>query len=228
MITNFFPLSIYKEKLGLDPIVRKAMAEVVRQQAKVPEGSKANPASTWTGDVHGKATLHQMDEFQPLVAGFQKHTIDFLTQLGHKTDAVDIYVTRCWGTVSQGAQSVATHNHRNSALSIVYYLSLPEGSASLAFHNREIQNEIEPGFVHPDRVRAGHIDPRNALSAFAVNLAVEEDDIVIFPSAAFHGVGPGRQERPRISIAADTFLIEKELSGEEYLLPPLSVWRKIT
>jgi|AP12_2_1047962.scaffolds.fasta_scaffold18285_2 uncharacterized protein (TIGR02466 family) len=227
MITNFFPLSVYKEKLGLDKEARDKMAAVVLQQSEETTSGNAHRISTWTGDVHGRATLHLRDEFAPLVAGLHRHMVTFLTQLGHKTDAIDLYITRCWGTVSVAQQAVATHNHRNSALSIVYYLSLPEGSASLAFHNREIQNEISPGFAHPDRVRSGKVDPRNPLSVMIASIAAEEDDILIFPSAAFHGVNPGRQSQPRISIAADTLIVENELSGEEYLLPPLATWKKM-
>ena len=228
MITNFFPLSVYREKLRLDAATRDRLRAIVREQTQGPQKRGGSQATAWTGDVEGKATLHLMDDLAPMVEGFRLHTLTYLSQLGHKTESIDIYITRCWGTFSEGRQAINAHNHRNSALSIVYYLSLPTGSATLAFHNREIQNEILPGFSHPDRVRRGHVDGKNVLSAFAVQMPVAEDDIVIFPSAAFHGVRPGNQDSPRMSIAADTFIVERELSGEEYLLPPLSTWRKMT
>ena len=227
MITNCFPLSIYKDKMGIKKKPRDKMSAIILKDSGDQQNSDSNSTITWTGDVHGQSSLHLREEFNPMVAGFSQHATEYLTQLGHKTDDIDIYITRCWGTMSLAQQAISNHNHRNSAISIVYYLSLPEGSANLGFHNSQIQNELSPEFAHPDRVRAGKIDPRNPLSAYRLIMPVEEDDIVIFPSAAFHGVNPGRQSQPRVSVAADTLIVESKVSDEEYLLPPLSTWKKM-
>jgi hypothetical protein len=57
---------------------------------------------------------------------------------------------------------------------------------------------------------------------------VEEDDIVIFTSSTLHGVMPGRQTAPRISIASDTVFLTKQVTNSEKLLPPISNWKNVT
>ncbi len=119
------------------------------------------------------------------------------------------------------------HRYRNSALSIVYYPSLPKGSATLGFENPEPQNEPAPGMNNPNRSVAGYFDMHNPLSTPRAYFPVEEDDVVVFPSNAWHGVAPGKQTQPRISIVADTLIVTNAMKGDESLLPPVSMWRRL-
>ena len=225
---NLFPLAVYREKAGISPALRKKLAAIIVEQRKTKKGLRSDQSATWTGDVQGLSALHHDKNFKPLVKAFHKHMQAYLHQLGHQTGDVDVYVTRCWGTVANGREHIPFHRHRNSALSIIYYPSLPEGSANLAFENSEPPNEPANGMISPDRSRAGKFDVNNPLSTPQAYLPVEEDDIVLFPSGVRHGVPPGNQNGLRISVAADTLIITNSMVGDESLLPPVSVWRRLS
>lgn len=227
MIHNIFPLSVYRGKAGFAPALRKKMAAFIVEQRHAKDSEAKSDGFTWTGDVMGMSGLHLDKNFKPLMKSFHTHVQIYLKELGHRTNDVDIFVTRCWGTVATSGERIAFHNHRNSALSIVYYPSLPEGSAKLAFQDEAHQNEPGPGMINQVRKNSGNFDIRNPLSAPQIFFPVEEDDIVVFPSSAMHGVLSGRQNEPRISIAADTTIVTNSMVGDETLLPPVSVWRRL-
>ena len=58
------------------------------------------------------------------------------------------------------------------------------------------------------------------LNSEMVDLPVEEDDIVIFPSKTYHGTDPNNTNGARISIAVDVVMTLKDATGVEFLLPP--------
>lgn len=58
-----------------------------------------------------------------------------------------------------------------------------------------------------------------------VDLPVDEDDIVIFPSETSHGTDPTSTDVERISIALDVVMTLKNSMGDEYFLLPVDWWR---
>lgn len=58
-----------------------------------------------------------------------------------------------------------------------------------------------------------------------VDLPVDEDDIVIFPSETSHGTDPTSTDGERISIALDVVMTLKNSMGDEYFLLPVDWWR---
>ena len=103
-------------------------------------------------------------------------------------------MTRCWGTYGHGNETISPHVHTSSVLSIAYYVSLPEGSASISFETESHQNDAIKGLFRESR-RGGSIDPNNPLSALAVAIEANEDDLLIFPSSNLHGVPAGSSKR---------------------------------
>jgi len=227
MIYNIFPLSIYKEKVGLDAATRKMFADIIAEQNSKTKKANSNSSETWVGGMHGELSIHLQGDFAPLVSEYPKHLASYLHQLGLHTDDLDIFVTRSWGTYGLSNETISPHMHSSSVLSIAYYVSLPEGSASISFECEAHQNEPIPGLFR-ERRRSRAIDPGNVLTATSVAVDVQEDDIVIFPSAILHGVRPGQQSAPRISIAADTLLLTKQVTNSEKLLPPVSNWKNVS
>ena len=227
MLFNVFPLTIYKEKVGLDEATRKEFARIIAEQNKATKRPESSGHESWVGGMHGELSIHLRKEFAPLINEFPKHIRAYMQGLGFRRDDLDIFVTRCWGTYSHGNQTISPHVHTSSVLSIAYYVSLPEGSASISFETESHQNDAIKGLFRESR-RSGVIDPNNPLSALAVSIEANEDDLLIFPSSNLHGVRPGRQTDPRISIAADTMFLTKEVSDSEKILPPVSNWKKIS
>jgi uncharacterized protein (TIGR02466 family) len=227
MLFNLFPLSIYKEKVGLDEGIRKMFADLITRQNNATAKKDGSSDEAWVGGMHGELSIHLQKEFAPLINEYPKHLHNYLGQLGFRRDDLDIFVTRCWGTYGRSNETISPHVHTSSVLSIAYYVSLPEGSASISFECDSHQNDPIKGLFRESR-RSGLIDPTNALSALAVAIDVQEDDIVIFPSSTMHGVRPGQQKAPRISIASDTLFLTKQVTNSEKILPPVSNWRNVS
>jgi uncharacterized protein (TIGR02466 family) len=227
MIYNIFPLSIYKEKVGLDAATRKIFADIIAEQNSKTKKTDSNSSETWVGGMYGELSIHLRDEFVSLVSEYPKHLASYMHQLGLQTDDLEIFITRSWGTFGLSNETISPHRHASSVLSIAYYVSLPEGSASISFDCEAHQNEPIRGLFR-ERRRSRAIDPTNVLTATSLAIDVEEDDIVIFPSAVLHGVRPGQQNAPRISIATDTLLLTKQVTNSEKLLPPISNWKSVS
>jgi uncharacterized protein (TIGR02466 family) len=227
MLYNIFPLTVYKEKAGLSVEARKAFAAIIEKQYKETTDPARRSSSAWVGAMHGKLSVHLQKEFDPLVSLYPIHVKTYMEKLGFQSGHLDVFVTRSWATYGRSNETISRHKHTSSALSIAYYVSLPEGSASISFETEAHQNEPVAGLFVEARHR-GLIDPNNSFAATAVSMDVEEDDLVIFPSSTLHGVMPGRHTAPRISIACDTLFLTKQVTNSEKLLPPVANWKNIT
>jgi len=71
----------------------------------------------------------------------------------------------------------------------------------------------------------GHIDLTRALSALAVQMPVAEDDVV---GSTFQGERPRCQETLRVPVATNAFIVERQQSGEAYLLLSLDTRPQLT
>jgi len=75
--------------------------------------------------------------------------------------------------------------------------------------------------------KAGVIGKVNLFNAPSVDIKVEEDDIVIFPSKALHGTQVNKSNKQRISISGDVVCVAKDSELLENMMPPLEKWDKM-
>ena len=59
-----------------------------------------------------------------------------------------------------------------------------------------------------------------------IDLNIEEDDIVIFPSKTKHATTPNLNENPRISISGDVTIMLTNSYGHERLMPHFNNWQQ--
>lgn len=224
-ILNCFPLTVFKDRLGLDPAYRKRLGEFITQSyrdgAKVGQSSR----SAWTGDKNGWEFLHEELEFAPLFKAVNVALQAYLDMLSVNAGRVSLRYTRSWGTVSERGQSIRRHRHNQSHISVVYYPVKDENTGNLIFHMPDPLNELSPGLFEPHSLKQGLLKTSSPLNSEMVDLPVAEDDIVIFPSKTFHGTDPNNTNGSRISIAVDVVMTLNDATGVEYLLPPVERWR---
>ena len=67
------------------------------------------------------------------------------------------------------------------------------------------------------------IDHRNTPN---VDLRIDEDDIIIFPSKTKHSTTPNITNNARISISGDITIMLKDSFGHERLMPHFSNWQQ--
>lgn len=90
-----------------------------------------------------------------------------------------------WAHIHEKNMSTNTHHHGHAALSVVYWVSVPEGSGSLRFH------------LKPEQLGTPILDP-------------QENSLIVFPGWVEHSVGRNYSDERRISISMNLFPQRKE------------------
>lgn len=224
-ILNCFPLTVFKDKLGLASDYRRRIGEAVIDNYRQSPKHGQSKAHAWTGDRNGHEFLHKQDLYTDMFRAMHRGLVAYVRALSIDPDRLDFLLTRSWGTVSESGQSIARHRHNQSHISIVYYPLKAERTGNLIFHQPDPMNEFSPGLFEPYCHDIGLMTQSNHFNSELVNLPVAEDDIVIFPSKTFHATEANQTNGVRISIAVDVVVTLLDSSRVEFLMPPVAAWR---
>lgn len=224
-IFNCFPLTVFKDTLGLPTGYRRRLGECVIEAWEASSKAGQDRRNAWTGDRNGVECLHHEPEFQELFRALRERLQRYLSALSVDARRLELFYTRAWGTLSERGQKIQRHRHNQSHISLVYYPLKAEGTGNLVFHDAEPANEFTPGLFEPHSLSEGLLTASNILNSELVNLPVAEDDVVIFPSKAYHATEPNETDQPRVSISADVVVALKDAAGVEYVMPPVRHWR---
>jgi uncharacterized protein (TIGR02466 family) len=114
------------------------------------------------------------------------------------------YITQSWVNYIRPGQSLHSHNHSNSLISGVLYIQVKREMDKIHF----FRNSTAQIFVSNDLV--------NVYNALSMSYNVDVGDLILFPSALVHGVGPTTGAHTRISLAFNAF-VTGEVETEEQL-----------
>tara|TARA_A200000113_G_scaffold140418_1_gene126144 strand:+ start:97 stop:789 length:693 start_codon:yes stop_codon:yes gene_type:complete len=228
-VLNLFPLSIIQDKILIDTDIKKQMLEEIQTMQIASKNKNYKlPQDSWTGDTQGFEYLFKNQKFELLFKQIKTKLVNYLRHLGINENKVDLYMTRSWATISNGKERIRQHKHQQSHISFAYYLKKDIENSNLFFFNENSINEIVPSlFTSPTLKKAGVIKEMNLFNAPSVDIKVEEDDIVIFPSKAMHGTQFNKSNNERISISGDVICLAKESELLENMMPPLEKWDKM-
>jgi len=140
---------------------------------------------------------------------FIEEKINFYFQEIYKpTKELNIYITQSWVNLTLPGQNHHSHNHPNSFISGVLYISASNKIDALQFHNQRTMPQL-------------HIRPTidHEFNCQTWSYAVETGDIVLFPSQLVHNVDQITEHvdrTKRISLSFNTFL--KGRLGDGYNL----------
>ena len=228
-ILNLFPLSIIQDKILIDAEIKKQMLEeILSMQIASKNKDFKGPQDSWTGDTQGFEYLFKNQKFELLFKQIKTKLLSYLKHLGINENTIDLYMTRSWATISNDKERIKQHKHQQSHISFAYYLKKDIGDSNIVFFNEDFRNEIVPSlFTSPTLKKAGVIKEINLFNAPTVDIRVEEDDIVIFPSKAMHGTQFNKSNNERISISGDVVCLAKDSELLENMMPPLEKWDKM-
>lgn len=229
--TDLFPLSVYRDVLGVDPQRRRSLAALVfADEAAKP--TLPDQESAWLGDTAGHEFLFSDVRFAVLFEKIAAAVKQYAQGLGIAPQQVNFYFQRSWATVSRQGQRIFEHAHLQSHISFAYYLQKPTDGGGIYFSVDRHPNELAQGLFtiqkSDDGILSGGLtDP--AIYDRTMNrryLEPVEDEIVIFPSKTLHSTAPNMTTTPRISISADVVLTLKDSAGHETLMPPVKRWQQ--
>tara|TARA_Y100000004_G_scaffold158080_1_gene184189 strand:+ start:4949 stop:5587 length:639 start_codon:yes stop_codon:yes gene_type:complete len=106
------------------------------------------------------------------------------------------HITQSWANINRYKESHHKHNHPNSIISGVFYVDGEDGD--IIFHK---QTDFEEhGWHLPIKDRTKFPFSNNE---FGINF--KKDSLLLFPSRIIHYVNVNESDKPRISIAFNTF-----------------------
>ena len=228
-VLNLFPLSAIQDKILIDQKIKKDMnGEIEIMLLNSRNKNFKNSQDSWTGDTQGFEYLYKNKKFEFLFKEIKIKLINYLIHLGINENKIDLYMTRSWATISNGKERIKQHKHLQSHISFAYYLKKDENDSNIVFFNEDFRNEIVPGlFTSPTLRRAGVLKDINLFNAPSVDIKVQEDDILIFPSKALHGTQFNKSNKQRVSISGDVVCVAKDSELLENMMPPLEKWDKM-
>lgn len=224
---HLFPLSVFQSSAELAPQERAQLVDAViaMTQARPPV---KHGGAMWSGDMNGWELLHNDARFAGMFAKFKQPLFDYLEFLRVDQSKVRLHYTRSWATLSHGKESTHAHQHMQSHISLVYYLSKPDESAGIAFINKDVPNQFAPQLFGAHLVAQGIVRDTQLYNSTKIYLEPKQGDVLIFPSKAMHEVPPSPGlSGVRISIACDIVMTVRNSAGLEYMMPDPGSWKSI-
>jgi|TARA_B110000971_G_C19841015_1_gene422536 uncharacterized protein (TIGR02466 family) len=227
-LINLFPLSVYKNLVGLDLEERDKLIELILNMEKNSlKNLDKKEGHSWLGDINGHENLQLNSQFDKLFDLIVYNIKKYIELMHIDYEQLDIYIQRSWATISRGVENIPPHKHYQSHISFAYYLKKNENDSKISFHDFAKQNEFIPLlFSSKSLAKKDIIKKRDFLSSPIVQISANEDEIIIFPSKSSHSTEPGGSNEERISISADISFLAKNSEGLEHLTPPIKNWKK--
>ena len=222
-VVNLFPLSVYIDDVAEHAALKESL--LAKVEAMTPYRPDARHA--WTGDVKGHGFIHLQEDFEPWLDAMLPHIQRYLELLRLRTEFLDIYFQRSWPTLATKYQEIASHNHENSHISLVYYLNKPDRSGGLRLLMKNSPNEIVPNLFTSAVAVQPFFFERTVFNSNHVDLDLNEGQVVIFPSKTLHQTIPSEADDHRISLVADIAIMLKPEAECEKFMPAFSLWKKL-
>lgn len=197
MIVNLFPTSIYKAE----------MPEYTNWVEKRWTEHRFNTDESLTGEMEGQVLVHHDSYLTSFFVELNEHVKEYL-----ETFLVDydIHFMKTWYSVTDEKRSVPHHNHDPAHISWVYYVS---GEDPLCFAKENFNEWFPEAFAGKEK---------NFNNGTVYQMNVKPGDLLIFPSKLFHHT---YNTMPRVSLAGDILLTNKNLNTEGGLLHP-KYWKQ--
>lgn len=186
---DWFPTSIWYFDLPESAELNRRLAELIQAERTADLTGLAGRSSVlgW----HSADDLQRRLEFAGFFEMASQCIAEVVTFLRWDSNRVAPQLLNAWACVNPPGASNALHNHPQSLLSGVYYVSAPEQSGALTFR-----------------------DPREAATMFAppvteqthwtfqrIAYPPQTGRLLIFPSWLLHGVEPNLSREDRIAIS---------------------------
>ena len=221
-LESWFPTVIFYEDLDPPDEVHTDMLEYVDGfLEKYKDEFKDSDTGNITGDVHNDYLLHHNPIFYWLNQQISDAAGIYLAALGADTKNLSVYAQKSWPVVCKRNNGMVNgHTHKNSMLSVVYYLKCEDNdSGKIYFENpNTLLDDIALTFPNTSE-----------LNFTQCHYAPVEKRMIMFPSNLEHSVEPFNGIDNRYSISYDLTVVAKEDCDKdnEFLITDPSLWGKL-
>ena len=192
-IVNVFPTPVYvaKRETEITTSEREDIKSIIAENSFSPY------SPSYTG-VYTKDSYILNTKLPNLKKFFEGHVDNYVKEvINPKSTELNFYITQSWLNIVKPGANHQVHNHSNSIISGVYYVSVVEGDA-IQFY--------DPSELLKQRISI-EIAETNVWNAQIQDIAIKENEVILFPSYAVHGVRENKSgTADRISIAFNVFL----------------------
>jgi uncharacterized protein (TIGR02466 family) len=183
-IEHLFPIAVGRDILG-----RELTPQEFNYLLKLP--TKPN-----TGNVTSiNKYILELPKLAKLKKDLLRSVNEYFKTTVNPVDGIEIYITQSWFNITNNTQYHHLHNHPNSYISGVFYVS-GEGEA----------DKISFSTPHRPYLLDINFNGWNLSNSKTWWLPANTGDIVMFPSTLEHYVLTPTSSTPRMSIAFNTFL----------------------
>lgn len=185
-VHSLFPTLVWEARLAREAYAPLNDA-ILRRLAALRRGAPDPPAgSGWQSSV----TLHRCEELAPLLAAIDrlaKGVLEFL-RIG---ECEALRITGCWANMNPPGAAHRMHAHPNNFLSGVYYVQVPQGAATINFHDPRPQAAVM-------RLPVTELGAHNTDQ---VVVRVVEGTLLVFPAWLAHSVDANASGETRVSVS---------------------------
>ena len=224
-VFDFFPLTIFKDKIIISQKEKNKLIDFIFDSENEGKKFQKRKGDAWLGDTRGQEYLFTAPIMNNLVNLVSDKIKLYTAMLSLNNEKLYFYYQRSWATITKNKEQIRPHSHDQSNISFAYYLMKPKNSGNIRFSS-ESQNEIAKGLFHKEKLDLGLLKEVTKRNTPNIDLNVEEDNIIIFPSKTKHSTTPNITQNPRISISGDVTIMLKDSSGHERLMPHFNNWQQ--
>ena len=224
-VFDLFPLSVFKDKISLSLNEKKKIVDHIFKLEEETENFDKRKNDAWLGDTKGHEFLLKNPIMKNISKLIGEKIREYTEMLSIDNQKIEFFYQRSWATITRQEERIHLHSHDQSNISFAYYPLKPKDSGNISFLVDPPQNEIATGLLHQEKLTTGLLKGFNKRNAPTVDILVNEDDIVVFPSKTKHATIPNTTNNPRISVSGDVIVMLKDSFGHERLMPHYNHWQ---
>ena len=195
-----FPTPVYETYLNRP--ITKTEIDYMNKVSKKLQKNTGNTVSTSKSVLKGKP-LKNLEKF------FMEHVGYYFDEIIQTSDKVKPYITMSWLNYARENEYHHVHEHENSMVSGVFYVSADKKYDSIRYYKTGYQ-QIKPS-----------IEKYNLWNSTSWYVPVSTGKLVLFPSWLSHSVDRKKGKNIRISLAFNVFF--KGTIGSEFNITKLEL-----
>jgi len=185
IIRQLFPEPVYSSKL--DRAITKKELQTIAKYKKETNSNAGNITSSENYVLENKA-------FNNLKKDLHTKVMDFFDKVICTDNLITPYITQSWINYTKSDQFHHKHDHQNSLVSGIFYISADKKVDSVTFYKVPLDDKIKL-----------NINKYNIFNSSSCTFPVETGDIFLFRSSLVHGVGKKKGNNIRISLSFNVF-----------------------